>query len=182
MQNPVLKINTILTIIRLVNSISLFLSIPGLMSAFTRKVNTYLFFKLPAAWWCGIRLTELTDLYAVSTVRHRWFNQNPFKSMFWAVQGMAAELTTGALVSKEIRKSGKGVSMLVLNNKGHFSKKARGRITFRCDEGALLTETLRRVFETGEGHTLWMTSVGRDTTGDVVSEFQFEWTLKARNK
>jgi hypothetical protein len=85
-------------------------------------------------------------------------------------------------VSEEIRKSGKGVSMLVLNNRGHFSKKARGRITFRCDQGALLKDTLRRVFETGEGVTLWMTAVGRDATGDIVSEFQFEWTLKARKK
>ena len=32
---------------------------------------------------------------AIVTVRHKWFNQNPFKSMFWAVQGMAAELSTG---------------------------------------------------------------------------------------
>lgn len=150
------------------------------MSGFTRKFNTYLFFKLPSAWWSGVRLTELTERYAESSVRYRWVNQNPFRSMFWAVQGMAAELTTGALVSAEIRKSGKGISMLVLNNKANFSKKARGRITFRCEQGALLNETLRHVLETGEGHTIWLTSVGRDEAGDIVSEFQFEWTLKAR--
>ena len=33
--------------------------------------------------------------------------------MFWAVQGMAAELTTGALVMAKINESGKKISMLV---------------------------------------------------------------------
>jgi hypothetical protein len=150
------------------------------MVGFIRKFNAYLLFKLPSAWWCGVRLETLTDQYAVSSVKYRWINQNPFNSMFWAVQGMAAELTTGALVMQEIQKSGKAVSMLVLNNRAHFGKKARGRITFRCEQGDLLSKTLDQVLETGEGHTLWMISKGTDETGDVVSEFHFEWTLKVR--
>jgi hypothetical protein len=151
------------------------------MDAFTRKVNTFLFFKLPSAWWCGVRLRELTDQYAVAVVRYRWINQNPFRSMFWAVQGMAAELATGALVSREIRKSGRGISMLVLKNKAHFTKKARGRISFRCEDGTRLGETLEKVLDSDQGETIWMTAIGRDEAGDVVSEFHFEWTLKARN-
>ena len=151
------------------------------MSRNTGKFNAFLFFKLPSAWWCGVRLTELTDDHAIASVRHRWVNQNPFKSMFWAVQGMAAELATGALVLQEIRKSGRSVSMLVVNNKANFQKKARGRIAFRCEDGALLKQTLDRVLETGEGHTVWMTSIGRNEAGEVVSEFHFEWTLKVKD-
>ena len=46
--------------------------------------------------------------------------------MFWAVQGMAAELSTGALVmGPTSRASGKPISMLVANNKGSFMKKAK---------------------------------------------------------
>mgnify|MGYP005989305317 FL=1 len=55
------------------------------------RFNMYLFFKLPAAWWSGVRLRSLSTQQAVVTVRHRWINKNPFNSMFWAVQGMAAE-------------------------------------------------------------------------------------------
>jgi hypothetical protein len=150
------------------------------MNGFTRKFNAFLFLKLPAAWWCGVRLSELSEGEAVSYVRYRWINQNPFNSMFWAVQGMAAELATGALVHQEISNTGKGISMLVFSNRAHFRKKARGRITFRCSQGAEVRETIRKVLKTGEGHTLWMTSVGTDESGDVVSEFHFEWTLKAR--
>jgi hypothetical protein len=36
--------------------------------------------------------------------KHRWINQNPFNSMYFAVQAMAAELATGALVMFQIQK------------------------------------------------------------------------------
>lgn len=152
------------------------------MARKTSGFNAFLFYRLPAAWWCGVRLKELGKDHATASVRHRWVNQNPFKSMFWAVQGMAAELATGALVMQEIRGSGRKVSMLVLNNKAHFHKKATGRITFRCEDGPALREVMQKVLQSGEGHTVWMRSVGRNEGGEVVSEFHFEWTLKARER
>jgi hypothetical protein len=140
-----------------------------------------MFFKLPSAWWCGVRLKVLNGQEAQTTVHHRWINQNPFRSMFWAVQGMAAEFATGALVMYYIRKSGKKVSMLVLNNKANFSKKATGRIRFHCEDGSKLKEALDRAIETGEGQTVWMRATGRDSKGDIVSHFEFEWTLKSKS-
>ena len=100
--------------------------------------------------------------------------------MFWAVQGMAAEFATGALVIAHIRKSGKRISMLVLNNKANFSKKATGRITFTCKDGDKLQEAISKTIETGEGQTVWMQAIGTDKAGDVVSTFDFEWTLKVK--
>jgi len=99
------------------------------------KLNTFLFFKLPSAFWSGVRVKQISPLECVVSVKHRWFNQNPFDSMYFAVQAMAAELTTGALVMYQIKKSGKKISMLVATNKGSFTKKARGRITFVSKEG-----------------------------------------------
>ena len=93
---------------------------------------------------------------------------------------MAAELATGALVMQQIRKSGRNFSMLVLNNKARFTKKATGRIVFHCEDGASLKEALDRAVRSGEGQTVWMKSVGRNEAGEMVSEFHFEWTLKVR--
>ncbi|NNF19464.1 MAG: DUF4442 domain-containing protein [Flavobacteriaceae bacterium] len=146
------------------------------------KINTFLFFKLPAAWWCGVRLQQIDQHRAVTRVRHRWFNQNPNGSMFWAVQGMAAELSTGVLVMQAIEDSKKGISMLVANNKASFSKKAKGRITFSCEDGHLVGPAVARTLESGEGQTFWMRSVGKDESGDIVSTFEFEWTIRARKK
>ncbi len=144
------------------------------------KFNMYLFFKLPSAWWSGVRLKSLSKHKAIVSVRHRWINQNPFNSMFWAVQGMAAELSTGAMVIDQIKGSGYKISMLVANNKATFSKKATGRIIFSCQDGGLIAGAIETAVKTAEGQTFWMQSVGVNQDGVVVSTFDFEWTIKIK--
>jgi hypothetical protein len=144
------------------------------------NLNTFLFVKLPSAYWSGVRVKAITSTSCTATVKHRWFNQNPFDSMYFAVQAMAAELTTGALVMYHIKKSGKKISMLVANNKGNFTKKARGRITFTCNDGHLIEEAIATAIATGEGQTFWMSSIGKDQAGDQVSLMEFEWSIKVK--
>ena len=144
------------------------------------KLNIFLFFKLPSAFWSGVRVKSISNEQCVVTVKHRWFNQNPFKSMYFAVQAMAAELTTGALVMMQIKKSGKNISMLVANNNSNFSKKATGRITFTCNDGHLIEEAIKQTIATGEGQTIWMKSVGVNEKREQVSEMNFEWSIKLK--
>lgn len=144
------------------------------------KLNAFLIFKLPSAYLCGVRTKVLETERCVVTVKHRWFNQNPFNSMFWAVQGMAAELTTGALVMSKITESGKNISMLLVNNNGSFTKKATGRINFECVDGHLVDDAITKAIATGEGQAFWMKSIGKNSEGLVVSTFNFEWSLKVK--
>ena len=58
------------------------------------KINRWMLFKLPAAWLTGVRLSLINDSRCEVKVKFKWINQNPYRSMFWAVQGMAAELST----------------------------------------------------------------------------------------
>lgn len=146
-----------------------------------RKINAFLFFKLPAAYFCGVRVSSISTTTCVTSVKHRWINQNPFKSMFWAVQGMAAELSTGALLIAAVKERNRDVSMLVAKNQATFSKKARGRITFTCNDGTLIKEAIEKAIATGEGQTCTMISVGKDSKGDIVSTFEFEWAVKLRS-
>ena len=71
----------------------------------SRKLNLFTVFNLPAAYFTGVRTQSIDAQKCVVTVKHRWINQNPFKSMFWAVQGMAAELSTGALIMMKIQET-----------------------------------------------------------------------------
>lgn len=144
------------------------------------KINTFLMFKLPSAYFCGIRTKYLDDHKCIVKVKHRWINQNPFKSMFWAVQGMAAELSTGAMLTAKINESGKNISMLVANNNANFTKKATGIITFVCEEGDLIDMAIEKAIETGEGQTILMRSIGTNEEGIQVSSFNFEWTIKLK--
>ncbi len=150
------------------------------MELTARKINMFNLFKLPAAYFTGVRAKSIDDTTCVVSVRHRWINQNPFRSMFWAVQGMAAELTTGALVLKKIRESGKNISMLVANNNATFTKKATGRIVFECTQGRSIDDAIAKTIETGEGQTVWLNAVGVNQDGVQVSNFNFEWTVKLK--
>lgn len=151
------------------------------MTITPRKINLFNMLKLPAAYFTGIRVKAIGEQSCTVSVKHRWVNQNPFKSMFWAVQGMAAELSTGALVMGKIKSSGRNISMLVLNNKAAFTKKATGRITFVCSDGDKINKAILQSIKTGEGQTIWMQSVGTNSDGVVVSTFNFEWTLKVKS-
>ena len=144
-------------------------------------MNRFLLFKLPSAFLCGVKLKELDNTKAIAKVTYRWLNQNPFKSMYFAVQSMAAELTTGAIVTKKIRESGEKISMLVTHHTGTFTKKAIGRITFTCADGLLIDEALAQTIKTGEGQTIVMKSIGMDEAGDQVSVYSFEWSIRLKS-
>ncbi|AVR46086.1 thioesterase [Christiangramia fulva] len=144
------------------------------------KLNNFLMIKLPSAWFCGVRVKHIDKTQCEVGVKHRWINQNPFKSMYFAVQAMAAELSTGALVMSKIQNSDKKISMLVARNKSVFSKKATGKISFNCYDGKKADEAIQKTLESGDGQTFWMKSVGTNEEGVEVSVFEFEWTVKVK--
>ena len=159
----------------------LYISQKNVVMTFTpAKFNQFLFLKLPAAFWCGVRVKSVSDTTCTVTVKHRWINQNPFNSMYFAVQAMAAEMATGALVIAQIKNSGKNISMLVANNKSNFSKKATGLITSTCKDGHLIAQAIQQTIATGEGQTFWMKSIGVNQQGIQVSEMDFEWSVKIK--
>ncbi len=145
------------------------------------KINRFLLFHLPSAWIAGVRVKEIDKKKAVVTAKHRWINQNPFRSMYFAVLAMGAELSTGILVMKKIQESGKNISMLVTHTEADFTKKARGKIRFVCEEGNLIDEKIQKTIETGEGITFDLHSIAYDEEGDEVCRFSFQWSLKAKN-
>lgn len=151
------------------------------MSKFTpNKLNKFLLLKLPSAYISGVRVKEVNDNDALVTVKHRWINQNPFQSMYWVTQGMASELATGILVMKKIQESGQKISMLVLEQKGEFTKKAKGRIRFTCTEGEKIDEVIKRVVESGNSETITLCSEGFDEQNDKVSRFEYTWGIKLK--
>ena len=140
-------------------------------------INLYTFFNLPSAWWCGVRVKKITRKYCSTKVNLNWINKNPFKSMFWAIQGMAAELSTGVLIMQASKSFKCDISMLVINNKATFTKKAKGQIVFSCNNGEAVEKTFTKLFKTNKSQTLWLQAIGVDEEGDIVSTFDFEWTL-----
>jgi len=150
------------------------------MTITPRAINRFCFFKLPAAYFAGVRVTSIGNGACTVAVRLKWMNQNPFKSMFWAVQGMAAELSTGALIMAALHQSGIKASMLLIENKATFAKKAVGKIIFSCTQEKQINEVIAKTRMNGP-QQIWLYAAGVDAAGDEVSSFAFLWSIKAKN-
>lgn len=136
--------------------------------------------KLPASFVAGLRIGKFSTTEAVIQVKHGWLNQNPFRSMYFAVQAMAAEMSTGLFAVGQTYQRKPPVSMLVVSIQGNFLKKATGTIAFTCTDGALIEHTIEACIADGEGRTLTCRSIGTNESGEVVSEFMITWSFKAK--
>ena len=146
-----------------------------------RKINLFMLYKLPSAYFCGVRVQSISEEKVIVKVKHRWINQNPFKSLYWAVQGMASEFASGILVMQAIRNSSRKISMLVTHQEGRFTKKATGKIIFECNDGKLIKETIQKSINTGEGQIIHLKADGYDASGELVSQFTYEWSIKVKS-
>lgn len=145
------------------------------------QFDEFLLSKLPIARIAGLKLKHYDNSKCQISVKYGFLNQNPFGSMFWAVQGMAAETSTGTLCLTKIKMLGENISMLVLNIQANFIKKAIGEIIFTCEEGDKIDKVLEKAIETGEGELLTLTSTGMDESGEKVAEFQITWSFKLKS-
>lgn len=136
--------------------------------------------KLPAAFVAGLRIGKFTAEESIILVKHGWLNQNPFQSMYFAVQSMAAEMSTGLFAVGQTFKRNPTVSMLVINVEGKFNKKATGLISFTCKDGAKVEAIIEECIATGEGRTLVCSSLGTNERSEVVSEFFITWSFKSK--
>jgi hypothetical protein len=145
-----------------------------------KSVNLFMLFKLPLAYLSGVRVQTLSEEQATVKITHKWMNQNPFKSMFWAAQGMAAEMSTGVLVMRAIADSKENVSMLVTHQEANFYKKATGKIVFTCKGGNEISKAIKMSKINKEGQVVQLIAEGKNEDGVVVSKFSFEWSLKVK--
>jgi hypothetical protein len=137
---------------------------------------------MPMGLLNGLRIVELDEEHASVTVPYNYLTKNPFRSLYFAVQSMAAELSSGAMAIAEVKAAPRPVSMLVFDMEAKFTKKAQSKVTFTCRDGIALRDAVKKTLETGEGITVPITSIGIDEAGDQVSEFHFTWTFKAKKQ
>jgi hypothetical protein len=145
-------------------------------------MRLFLLKSLPMAFVAGIRVKEINDNKVVTSIKYKWLTQNPFRSMYFACQAMAAEMSTGLLVMNVIDNSKPPISMLITKNQAIYYKKAVGKINFTCNDGQSVSQIIEQAKKTGEGYTIDLKSVGTDEAGAIVSEFIFTWSLKVKGK
>jgi len=145
------------------------------------KFRMFLFFKLPSAFFSGVRLRDIDERHCRVTVPFKWFSQNPFKSTYFACLAMAAEMSTGVLGLMQLHNRKPSVSMLVVKLEAEYFKKAVGRTSFICEDGGLIQRMVDETIATGEARTVKARSVGTNNEGEKIAEFIITWSFKAKS-
>ncbi len=133
------------------------------------------------AFLAGLQLQQLQEEAAVVSVRFKWLNKNPFRSMYFAVLAMAAELSTGILAVAFTYKNQPSVSMLVVKCEGEFYKKAIGNIKFTCNDGLSIKTAINQTIATKQAIMLTTTAIGKNEQDEVVAKFMFTWSFKVKS-
>ena len=136
--------------------------------------------QIPIAWEAGVRFEHFEKDKAQTSVVFSRMNQNPFGSMFWAVEGMAAEFAGGMLLLSRIAASGKDLASLVIRNEGRFMKKALGKIVFSCNDADRIDQAINTALNSGEAVEVDLRSSAMDEANETVAEFTFTWSIKLR--
>ena len=146
------------------------------------KFRMYLFYKLPAAFFSGVRVRKIDELKCITSVPFKWLTQNPFRSTYFASIAMAAEMSTGTLALSNVYKRTPSVSMLLTRMEATYFKKATGNIFFTCEQGKEITSIVDEAIQNGQGRSIVAKSTGRNMDGDIVAEFLFTWSFKSKSK
>lgn len=144
------------------------------------KFKFFLLSKLPAAFFAGLSIKAFDAHHCIVRVKHSWWTQNPFKSMYFAVEAMAAEMASGMLVFGQVYKRQPAISMLVIKMEVDFVKKATGIILFTCEEGQKIQDQINQSIQDGEAKTFICTTTGKNEQNETVAVFNITWSVKAK--
>ena len=128
----------------------------------------------------GMRVIRLDDEACEVHMRYRWLVKNPFNSTFWAVMGMAAEMTTGALILSYTQDQTPNVSFILIDMDAKFLKKAKGNVRYVCEHSAQVKKAVQEAMQDGDKHPITLPTQAYNEAGDLIAEMKFSWVLQKR--
>lgn len=144
------------------------------------KLKAYLFKNLPSALWWGFRIQQLSPGASQVEIPYCWRTKNPFSSIYFAALCGAGEFATGILAN--LARIGKGnISMLVLEQRAEFLKKAATNIVFSCNEGEQVQATVDLAIQSGIPQAITMMAEGTNRSGEPVARVYITWTFKYKS-
>ncbi|MFY0600843.1 MAG: DUF4442 domain-containing protein [Cyclobacteriaceae bacterium] len=137
-------------------------------------------FNLPIAFLAGLRVVSISENECTTSIPFKWLNKNPFKSMYFAVQSMAAELSTAINCQIATKCHEQSIAFIIIDCKANFLKKADGKVLFTCSNANEAFDAVNECSKSGETSVRTFLTTGTTADGTVVSNFEFTWSFKAR--
>ena len=142
----------------------------------------FTFFKVPMVFFSGVKIEELNQDTCIASVPFKFINKNPFKSIYFAVQAMAAELSTAVPAMLALEKYEEKFAFIVVDVKAEFQKKATDKVYFTCYDFKGFEKQLDLAFQSGEPCKFTAKTIGVMKDGTQVANFEFTWSFKLRSK
>jgi len=143
------------------------------------KLKFFFWRRLPSLLFWRVKIRHLDPERSEVTIPFTRNTQNPFKSIYFGAQAGAAEFSSGILALLAMEGRAK-VSMLVMDLRCEFYKKAAETIVFSCNDGHAVYDVISQAIETKEGQKLTMISEGKNSEGETVTKVWIEWSFKVK--
>ena len=150
------------------------LRLPGAMALFQWT-------SMPLGAFAGLRVERLDGEVCVVRMPGGWRTRNPFKSTYWAAQGMAGEMSTGVMAFLMTKASSEQVRMILSDVEGSFSRRCLTGSRYVCEDGTKARAAIEETLKTHESVPCAMRAVGYDMEGEVISEWTFTWSFRAKS-
>ena len=144
------------------------------------KFRMFLLNRLPAAFFTRLKIVEVDENKCTVSIPYKWFNRNPFRSVYFASLSMAAEMSTGVFAMMYSYKRNPGLSMLVTRMEANYFKKAVSTTFFTCTDGKQVHDIVDEAILSGEAKTIQVRSTGINNNGEKIADFYFTWSFKSR--
>jgi hypothetical protein len=120
----------------------------------TFKVWWFTACKAPMAFWLRPRIVVMTDQQATIEVPFCRRTKNYLHSMIGGALLFGGELTAIMLISHLIRPETKNFPFILKDFHATFLKRAEANVHFTCADGDIIKETIAKVRETKERHSI----------------------------
>lgn len=127
----------------------------------------------------GLRVERFDQEASVTSVPFKFLTKNPFRSMYFAVQSMAAELSTAVPCLIAITDQDPSVAFIIVKNEARFYKKAVSSVYFTCLDTQMAFDAVSQCKD-GQPREATFKTIGKMKDGTMVSEFEFTWSFKVR--
>lgn len=148
-----------------------------MLNPWTWRLFTYN--KLPSLALWRVKVRALDAGACTVTMPYGYRTQNPFRSVYFAAQSGAAELSTGALALLHLEDQPRA-SMLVTQFDSKYYKKAAGELRFVCEDGAAIAEAIAAAIADGVPRTTVAHARAYLPDGVLASEFWVTWSFRRK--
>ncbi len=138
------------------------------------------FAKIPIIGFVKPKLITLNDDEAIVKIRLRRRSKNHLKSMYFGALAVGADVSAGLHAFYFAEQMGKKVSFAFKGMNVQFLMRAESDIVFISEDGAKVSDAMKRSLELGERINEPINVVAKNTNNEIVATFEMIVSVRVK--